>query len=237
MSLPMPFSLRRRLAASSMAGFAFCAVPAHAQSNLLVNGSFEDATGFVDNGPTFGDQIMNLNAGATTLTGWTVVNGDVAWAAGTAYGLSTPFGTHAVDLTGYEMTAFGGLRQTFATTAGERYTLRFYLGAGGDLRAYSGPNIARASLLDGSTTLASQEFSSAFHEGRPTQWDAQSLSFVATSGSTTLLLQGVAPAASQFIGIDNVSVSLASAVPEPQSFALLLAGLGLLSATRRRAVR
>lgn len=213
---------------------AAAALPSHAQANLLVNGSFEDPTGYVDNGPNFGDQVMNLNAGATTMAGWTVFNGDVSWAAGNGYGLTAMYGTHMIDLTGYEMTPFGGVRQTFTTAAGQAYHLSFAMGYGGDLGVYSGPNTARARLLDGATVIVSQDFTSGRFQGRPTHWDTMGLDFVATSSSTTLEFQGVSPAWSQFIGIDNVSVT---AVPEPAHATLLLGGLGLLAALRRRTAR
>jgi hypothetical protein len=50
--------------------------------------------------------------------------------------------------------------------------------------------------------------------------------FTANSANTTITLTGAAGV--EYIGLDNVGVDLASAVPEPESWALMVLGLGSL---------
>ena len=75
-------------------------------------------------------------------------------------------------------------------------------------------------------------------------WYHESMTFTATGATTTLTLQG--SAGFNYIGLDNVVVDLASAapgsvdpvaaIPEPSTWALMLAGLATFGgAARRRA--
>jgi MYXO-CTERM domain-containing protein len=62
-------------------------------------------------------------------------------------------------------------------------------------------------------------------------WNAHNLSFVTTAGLHTLRWQGVAVATDATAFIDNLSVT---AVPEPSTALMGLAGLGLLGGISRR---
>ena len=72
---------------------------------------------YVDNG--FG--FEQLNAGDTSLDGWTVEAGSVDW-VGTYWPAQD--GSMSIDMSGLEP---GTLSQTFATTIGSNYTVSFYL--------------------------------------------------------------------------------------------------------------
>ena len=102
---------------------AFVALPVRAE--LIQNGSFESGN-FVPNH----ENIMTLPVGSTTITGWTVVNDDIAWIRETnPYGILTPNGFLLLDLTAYDNSApHGGVTQTIATTVGQNYALSVDLG-------------------------------------------------------------------------------------------------------------
>ena len=80
------------------------------------NASFETGT-YVDNGAGF----EQLNAGDTSIDGWTVEAGSVDW-IGTYWPAQD--GSMSIDMSGVNA---GTLSQTFATTVGNTYTVSFYL--------------------------------------------------------------------------------------------------------------
>ena len=197
-------------------------LPAHAGPNLLTNGSFENGA-FVNQG----NDTMSLAAGSTVITGWTVVTDTTAWIGATnPFSLLASDGSFFLDLTNYQTGApFAGMSQTIATTPGSTYSLSFDLGGS---NRWGRPDSLTASAAGSSAT-----FTTAL-TGTNNDWTHETMQFVATSGMTTIVLQGHTGAA--YIGLDNVSVEFVSAapVPEPQTWALLAAGLVGLAGLRRR---
>lgn len=195
-----------------------------ARANLLVNGSFESG-GFVNQGA----DTMSLNAGSTAITGWTVVTDTTAW-----IGPSNPFGLLAsdasffLDLTNYEPGApFAGVAQSIATIPGAVYALSFDLGSS----TYWGrPDSLTASAAGTSINFAAPA------AGTNNDWQHETMSFTAVGSTTTVTLQGATGI--QYIGLDNASVELVSlpvdAVPEPETWALLIGGLGGIGMVARR---
>ncbi len=194
-------------------------VGAHQTVNAdsIVNGSFENVSGFVGDG----NDTMILAPGSTTMTGWTVVHGDVAWIGPTnTFHLTAPSGggSYFLDLTGYNdgPTAYGGVTQTIVTTPGATYQLSFSLGSS-----------AQYGIPDG--IMATAGGTSHIFTSSSTQlnaWQTETLSFVASSSSTVITLTGYS-ADFYYIGLDNVSVTLIDPAPVPGSLTLL--GLGLAS--------
>ena len=80
------------------------------------NGSFETGT-YVDGGSGF----EQLNAGDTSIDGWTVDSGSVDW-IGTYWPAQD--GSMSIDLSGADA---GTLSQVLATTIGNTYTVSFAL--------------------------------------------------------------------------------------------------------------
>jgi hypothetical protein len=208
---------------------ALCAGPA-AQANLLVNGSFESGA-FVNQG----NDTMSPGVGSTVITGWTVITDTTAWIGATnPFGLSASDGSFFLDLTNYQAGApFAGMSQTIVTTPGATYTLSFDLGSS---TFWGRPDALVASAAGTSATFTSGPASTATPNN---DWTHETMQFVATAASTTITLQG--SAGINYIGLDNVSVDLSSdatpppvsSVPEPQSWALMLAGLAALGIARR----
>ncbi len=206
-------------------------VSAGAQANLLTNGSFENTNNtFVPDG----NRVMDLPSGSSAIPGWTTTNGvNTAWIQnGNPYNIPASNGQFFLDLTSYfNSGTYGGVTQSFATTAGQSYTATFDLGFGGDSFAFGGPVSVTASA--GNFT---GNFTSASGTPNPAVWNARSFTFLAQGASTTLRIVGLSTAGGSYIGLDNVDVELTAvgAIPEPETYAMLLAGLGLLGFVRRR---
>lgn len=190
-----------------------------ANANLIANGSFESG----DFSPP-SNQTMTLAPGATALDGWEIVNDSIAWiGVGDPWGLDAQDGDRFLDLSDYAAgPPFGGVQQSFASTAGYEYTVTFQLGSS----TYWG----RPAALTVSAAGQSEIFQSA-PSGGNNDWDAESFVFVATGTTTTLSFVGASGV--DYIGLDNVNVAV-SAVPEPATVLLALSGLAVLGLHLRR---
>ena len=224
----------RKTATYLLLVFALAAVEARA--DLITNGSFENTGGtFVGDA----NHVDLLLSGSTAIPGWTTINGvPTAWLQnGNPYGISASNGTFFLDLTGYtDFGTYGGVMQTFATTAGTSYVVTFDLGYGGDSGAFGGPVKVTASAAGTSAT-----FTSASGTPNPAVWDTETFTFMATSATTTLDLVGLSTAGGEYIGLDNVSVAEsgvgAPSVPEPGTLALVLTGMSFMGGVARRYAR
>jgi hypothetical protein len=199
--------------------------PIASHANMLVNGSFESG-GFVNQG----NNTMSLAAGSTVINGWTIVTDTAAWiGASDPFGLGASDGNFFLDLTNYQAGApFAGVSQVIATTPGATYALSFDLGGS---NRWGRPDAITASAAGTSATFTTPL------TGTNNDWQHVSMQFIASSSSTTVLLQGVTGA--NYIGLDNASVDFVSgpAVPEPGTLALLSLGLAGMVLARKRTVQ
>lgn len=135
------------------------------------NGSFETGT-YVDGGSGY----ETLNAGDTSITGWTVDAGSVDW-VGTYW--QAQDGSMSLDLSGDDA---GTLSQTLATTIGNTYTVSFFLSGNP-----AGPPTVKT--LDVSATggaTASYTYDVTGNSLTNMNWTAESYTLLATSASTTV---------------------------------------------------
>jgi hypothetical protein len=210
--------------------FALAAVDAHA--SLITNGSFENTQGsFVGDA----NKVDELPSGSTAIPGWVTVNGvPTAWIEnGNPYGISASDGQFFLDLTGYsDFRTYGGVSQSFATTVGTNYVVKFDLGYGGGSTAFGGPVSVRVTAGG-----SSGSFSSGAGTPNPAVWDHEAFTFMATSSLTQLSIIGLSTTGGEYIGLDNVDVERGTATtPEPASYGLITVGGCLLGyvVSRRR---
>ena len=122
----------------------------------------------------------------------------------------------------------GTMFQNLSTVAGTAYTVKFAYGAisGSALQTMT------VAALDGASVLGSQDVSAYGTYNQAALVSPYSFTFVASSNSTQLLFRDTSVNTINTDGmVDNVSVT---AVPEPETGAMLLAGLGLMGWVARR---
>jgi hypothetical protein len=175
-------------AASGVVGL-FCSFAA--QANLIVNGSFEDPAS---------QGSPSLPIGSTYLTGWTVINAEMAQLCPGCFGVTASEGMYSLDFTGYhDAPPYGGVRQVISTVPFNVYKLSFDVGA---ISGVSGIDVSAGDLHH-----------TAFSEASALTWTTFSSTFTALSSVTTIDLIGVQPSnGGRYIGLDNVIVT---AVPIP----------------------
>jgi len=183
-----------------------------AAPNLVVNGSFESpaqATG------TYGFYSTFPGPG---ILGWFTpeveVRNNVVGAA--------QDGNNFVELDSHSNSWIG---QSVATIIGQVYNLSFWYSP----RAGVGADSNGISLYLDNDLEVSLTGNGINHTGNV--WSNYSTTFTATSGSTSLLFAAVGNSDSLGGSLDNVSVT---AVPEPETYAMLLGGLVLVGFGSRR---
>jgi choice-of-anchor C domain-containing protein len=155
------------------------------------NGSFE-AGNYVDGGGGF----EQLNAGDTSITGWTVDSGSVDW-IGTYW--PAPDGTMSIDMSGADA---GTISQTLATTIGNTYTVSFLLSGNpaGD------PSVKTLDVSATGGIVNHYTFDTTGSTLTTMTWTPETYTFFATTSSTKLSF--ISTTAGAFgPAIDNVTVT------------------------------
>ena len=194
------------------------AVPASASTNLLVNGNFEAST-----------------SQTSTPPGWTNIGHTDGVIAYSLFGTPAYDGNYYYDIGGFggAMPSIGdGITQSVATVAGTSYTLTFGYTGENTQGVTTVLNVLIGSQLSQFTIVG--DGSGLFHQ----PFQTTSLNYLATGASTAI---SFTIASSTMIGnndplIDGVSFTglAGNAVPEPASWAMMIAGFGLVGAAARR---
>lgn len=189
-----------------------------AQANLITNGGFEASSS-----PT------------ATPTGWTNIGHSDGIITYAAFGTPAYEGLNYYDLGGYG-NASGpigdGIAQSFATIAGQSYTVTFGLSAENQSGVETLTVAAGSASVDYVLSIDGMgTFKRAF--------TTETFDFTATSALTTLsFVHTAGQGGANDPMIDGVSVELSTAaIPEPETYALMLGGLGLLVFARKRSQR
>ncbi len=178
--------------------------------NLLLNGSFEDNAQGVGSWSTY-SSLANWAGGANGIE----LRNQVAGAA--------QDGSNFVEL---DTRSNSWLSQSFATVANTAYTLSFYYSnRGGTTVATNGLSFDLGSGAVGAPVLG-------LNSSSGNQWQLFSYDFTAAGDSTRLTFSALGTSDSYGSSLDNVKVT--AAIPEPQTYALMLAGIGAVWFMARR---
>jgi len=195
----------------AIAAFAALA-PMSQAAELVTNGGFEDSS--------FSGAFTTYGTGGG-LNGWTIESGSVDLINSYWQPAS---GHYSLDLNG---NGPGVISQSIATEIGRTYNVSFSMAGntdgGGALKV----------ITVGAGGDHSFTFDSTGKSHGDMGWITKSFSFVADSTSSTLRFSGSGDNTYYGAALDNISVT-AAPVPEPETYAMLVAGLGLLGFMARR---
>lgn len=221
---------RRTILRAAVLAGAFLALVVFAQStraDLIQNGGFEQPPV-----PGTYPQLLDVPGGSGLITGWTTLGNDVLLIGnsysepGNGVTFNAQSGNQSLDITGVGNTGpTDGITQTVnGTTAGQAYTLTFWVGkATSNLTSdtiYVGP--ASVGLkIDGGAVMT---FTNSNSTPGAVNWQQFSIQFVATGSSTAITFLNETPVGTNYAGLDGVTLN---AVPEPGPLTLCAAGLPL----------
>jgi hypothetical protein len=208
--------MKKITALAALAAFSLFSQAAHS-AELMTNGSFESATSLNADGYCYGCGTINGWNGVDSLQ---VAATSVVWGLpGALAGFNASFGSQIAGIQNHST-----IEQT-VTGSGGLYTLSWY-----DAGRMSDDGQTYQVSFGGSTL-------GTFGVNSGQGWSLNSFTFTAAAGSQLLSFAGVGAQADGTVFLDKISLtgpSAVSAVPEPESLAMMLVGLGVLGGVARR---
>jgi choice-of-anchor C domain-containing protein len=195
----------------------------------VVNGGFESGT--PNDGA--GTHWTRLSPGDTSMTGWTIVSGNVDWFS--AQAATACAGSRSVDLNG---NTNGTISQSFATTPGANYRVSFCMAA----NTNGDPVVKTLDVTATGNPTTGYQFDQTGHTLTDMGWVMKTYSFVAVGASTTLSFASTTTVLTGLNAfgpvIDNVVVVEDRAIPTLTEWGIIalisLVGVASLHALRRR---
>lgn len=206
--------------AVALAFVAAAVTASSAQAIPVINGSFEDGA------PISGGSTLLSTGDVTSITGWSILPNGSDYVDNTLWDAQS--GSRSVELSGF---GTGGISQQIDNqfTPGLQYRISFWatvnpFASDGNYRAVVSASGGGDELFSYTKTAANS----------PTDMNYLRYSYLWTpdSASSTISFRTIDPGPLGIV-IDNVSVS-SSLVPEPATWALMLAGFGLTGFAMRR---
>lgn len=195
---------------------------AAASPNLVVNGSFED----ISANPGVQQLANNTWQVFNSLPGWTTFSGAGIEVRRNVAGVAQD-GVQFVELDSHGANPNSTMQQMLSTVSGQSYTLSFWYSPRPNTANFPATTNNIAVLWNGSTllpTLGGTNNTGSHH------WQQYSYSVIGT-GTDSLRFAAFGAQDTYGGSLDNISVT---AVPEPETYALLLAGLGFMGGVARR---
>lgn len=192
----------------------------------------------------FDGQQSGIIAAGSTIDGWTVVapTWNAVYALANDYAessvrFSTHGGSSALDLTGAGNAGLGvGIHRDFATTVGQDYEIEFFLGnatgSADGMQGNSSVYLLPSSLdvmIDGSSIGI---FTNADVTNGTVNWRRFTAGFTAQHDYTRVGFFNATPLGDNYAGLDDVALT---AVPEPLTWTMLLAGFAMVGYGMRSA--
>ncbi len=209
--------MRILLALASTLAFA-----ASAQAVTIVNGSFESGVSLGETG-----QVTLAGGDTTSITGWTVFPAGVDYVSSSVWAAAN--GSRSVDLSALDA---GGIGQRITDLiVGQTYRINFDLSANPNDPALRPKDKRMQVLVSGHTPGMFTYTLTDANAANNMLYQLEHYTFVATGTSMNIAFQSLVR--DQYGPVlDNVSISV---VPEAATWAMLIAGFGMVGvATRRR---
>lgn len=142
-------------------------------NTAFLNGSFEG-------GGNPGSSWITLSTGNPSITGWTVTAGSIDY-MGSVWQHSN--GNRSLDMSGVSA---GAIAQTFPTTSGQTYTVKFDLSGNPGYGTGTGVKQLRVSVDNSANTNQTYEFDTTGKSLSNMGWVEKTFTFTASGSSTTL---------------------------------------------------